>query len=59
MTKTSRQNLNILKQKAFFIIFKGLQTAKNCLRPASAPLNNEAIVDILIVFKVLCFIFIV
>ena len=29
-----------LKQKAFFIIFKGLSIAKNCLRPESAPLNQ-------------------
>ena len=28
-----------MKQKAFFIIFKGLSVAKNYLRPASAPLN--------------------
>ena len=27
-----------VKQKAFFIIFKGLSIAKNCLRPESAPL---------------------
>ena len=27
-----------VKQKAFFIIFKGLSVAKNCLRPESAPL---------------------
>ena len=29
-----------VKQKAFFIIFKGLLLAKNCLRPESAPLNK-------------------
>ena len=47
-TKKSRQNLNILrtrrsfkvKQKVFFIIFKGLSVAKNCLRPDSAPLYS-------------------
>ena len=40
------KNLNILrrkrafevKSKTFFIIFKGLSVAKNCLRPESAPL---------------------
>ena len=26
------------KQKAFFIIFKGISVAKTCLRPESAPL---------------------
>ena len=26
------------KQKVFFITFKGLSAAKNCLRPESAPL---------------------
>ena len=39
------KNLNIVrtkkafevKQKAFFIIFKGLSVAKNCLRPESVP----------------------
>ena len=44
--KNSRQNWNILrtkrafdiKQKAFFIIFKGLSSAKNCIRPACASL---------------------
>ena len=29
-----------MKLKAFFIIFKGLSVAKNCLRPASAPLKQ-------------------
>ena len=28
-----------MKQKAFFIIFKGLSVAKNYLRPESAPLK--------------------
>ena len=28
-----------MKQKAFFIIFKGLSVAKNCLRPESGSLN--------------------
>ena len=28
-----------VKQKAFFIIFRGLSVAKNSLRPESAPLN--------------------
>ena len=28
-----------VKQKAFFIIFKELSVAKNCLRPESAPLR--------------------
>ena len=42
------KNLNILrtkwafdvKQKLFFIIFKELLAAKNCLRPESAPRNK-------------------
>ena len=46
MTKKSRQNLKYLekkksfemKSKVFFIIFKGLSIAKNCLRSESAPL---------------------
>ena len=29
-----------MKQKAFFIIFKELPFAKNCLRPDSASLNR-------------------
>ena len=45
--KSQDKNLNILrmkrasvlKQKAFFLIFKGLLVAKKCLRPESAPLN--------------------
>ena len=32
-----------VKQKAFFIIFKGLSAAKNCLRPESAPLIKRHI----------------
>ena len=48
--KKSRQNLNAsrtkrafdMKQKAFFIIFKGFSGAKNCLRLESAPLILEA-----------------
>ena len=47
MTQKSKQNLNILttkrgfgmKQKAFFIDFRGLSVAKNYLRPESAPLR--------------------
>ena len=27
-----------MKQKAFFIIFKGLSVSKNCLKPENAPL---------------------
>ena len=27
-----------MKQKSFFIIFKGVSNVKNCLRPESAPL---------------------
>ena len=46
-TMKSDKNLNILKRKrafkvklkAFFIIFKGLSVAKNCLSPESAPLT--------------------
>ena len=30
-----------MKQKTFFIIFKRLPIAENCLRPESAPLNNN------------------
>ena len=46
MTKKSRQKLNILNLKsafrvkflkAFFMIFKELSFAKNCLRPESVP----------------------
>ena len=48
MAKKSRQKLEYLrmkrafelKQKAFFIIFKGLSVSKNCLRPESAPLSQ-------------------
>ena len=51
MTKKSRQKLKYLrtkrafyvKQKSFFIIFKGLSFAKNCLRPESAPLRISAL----------------
>ena len=40
-TKKSRQKSKCLveKQQTFFIIFKELSVAKNCLRPESAPLN--------------------
>ena len=31
-----------VKQKAFFIIFKGLSVAKNRLRPESAPLKEKS-----------------
>ena len=48
MTKSQDKNLKILrtkrafkvKEKAFFIIFKGLSVAKNCLRPESVPLTQ-------------------
>ena len=44
-SESQDENLNILrtkrafevKSKAFFVIFKGLSIAKNCLRPESAP----------------------
>ena len=42
MTKKARQKIKYLenmKEKAFFIIFKGLSIAKNCLRRESAPLR--------------------
>ena len=46
MTKTSRQTFkypengkSLLDKKAFFISFKGLSVAKNCLRPESVPLK--------------------
>ena len=29
-----------MKEKVFFIIFKELSHARNCLRPESAPLNS-------------------
>ena len=29
-----------MKQKIFFIIFKGVSVAKSCLRPQGAPLNR-------------------
>ena len=46
--KSQDKNLNIyrttrdfsVKWKVFFIIFKGLSVAKNCLRPESAPLRQ-------------------
>ena len=46
--KNQDKKLNILrmkrafevKWKAFFIIFKGLSVAKNCLRPENAPLSH-------------------
>ena len=31
-----------VKQKAFFIIFKGLSAVKNCIRPESAPLMSKS-----------------
>ena len=31
-----------MKLKVFFVIFKGFQVAKNCLRPGSALLNKPA-----------------
>ena len=30
-----------VKQKAFFIIFKGLSVAENCLRPKIEPLKSS------------------
>ena len=47
MNKKSWQKLKYLEnekgfwveKKHFFIIFKGLSVAKNCLKPESAPLN--------------------
>ena len=53
MTKKSRQKLKYLeneksigmKQKAFFINFKGLSVAKNCLRPESAPLSMHLLLE--------------
>ena len=49
MTKKSRQKFKYLeneksfkvKQKAFFINFKWLSVAKNCLRPESVALNSQ------------------
>ena len=50
MTKKSRQKIKYLEnkksflgeKKAFFIIFKGLLVAKNCLRPEGAPLSHTS-----------------
>ena len=36
MTKCKDKNLNILRTKRAFIIFKGSSVSKNCLRPESA-----------------------
>ena len=49
--KSQDKNLNIfrtkraleVKEKVFFIIFKGLSVAKNCLRPEGAPLNIQCL----------------
>ena len=50
MAKTSRSKFKHLqskkrafkvKQKAFFIIFKGISFAKYCLRPESVPLSSS------------------
>ena len=49
LPKSQDKNLNILRTKrgfevkwqAFFIIFKGLSAAKNCLRPESVPLMQR------------------
>ena len=38
---------NKVKQKAFFIIFKGLSNAKNYLRPESLPLIRDHILSML------------
>ena len=35
-----------MKQKAFFIIFKGLSHIKNCLRPQSAPLRSKRVQEL-------------
>ena len=42
-----------LKQKAFFIIFKGLSIAKNCLRPESVPLieSGRYLIKMTIIYK--------
>ena len=34
-----------VKQKVFFISFKGLSVAKNCLRPESVPLKVKGLVS--------------
>ena len=34
---------DVINLKAFFIIFKGLSVAKNCLRPESAPLKPKSL----------------
>ena len=39
MTKKSRQKLKYLS--SFFVSFKGLSVAKNCLRPESESLKNK------------------
>ena len=35
-----------MKSKAFFIVFKGLSDAKNCVRPESAPLKYREIITV-------------
>ena len=50
MTKSQEKNVNLFKreralevnEKAFFIIFKGLSVAKNCLGPESVPLKAHS-----------------
>ena len=32
-----------MKQKAYFIIFKGFSVARNCVRPDSAPLSYRSV----------------
>ena len=34
-----KRDFKVKKEKAFFIIFKGLLVATNCLRPEGAPLS--------------------
>ena len=37
-----------VKEKAFFIIFQALSTAKNCLRPEKAPLSNTNLFEMML-----------
>ena len=40
-----------MKLKAFFIIFKSLSVAKNCLRPESAPLKSLMMLRMVEIFQ--------
>ena len=46
-----------VKQKAFFIIFKGLSVTKNCLSPESTPLKKMEVITLSSLNKVYPFCF--